>query len=71
MHKKLITVCLSLFLASIMFSGIAIAGAANCTVDSVSGSKVMLDCGSKADNFETGDSVKVKKSKKRKVIEGC
>lgn len=71
MKEKLITVCLSLFLASVVYSGLAVAGTANCTVDSVSGSKVMLDCGSKADDFDTGDSVKVKKAKKRKVIEGC
>jgi len=69
MKKEILAIFLSLFLVSIMFSVAAFAS--NCKVESVSGSKVILDCGSDAKNLEPGSSVQVKSSKKKKRIEGC
>jgi hypothetical protein len=69
MSKKLFTLAIALtFMAST--ACVSFAASATCTVSSVSGSTVTLDCGSKAKKFKSGGKVKVKTAKK-KAVEGC
>ena len=50
--------------------GIGLAANVKCEVEKVEGTKVILDCGSKAGEFKVGNKVKVKKVKVM-AIEGC
>jgi hypothetical protein len=67
--KQLSIIILALFfsITSISFS---IAGIANCKIESIEGSQVVLDCGKKAGKFTVGKKVKISTKKKPKV-EGC
>ncbi|MBU0674974.1 MAG: hypothetical protein KJ950_10055 [Proteobacteria bacterium] len=70
MSKKLITLLLAMaFTVSLAGVGMA-AKSADCTVSSVDGSTVTLDCGKDADDLKVGSKVKVKDAKK-KAVEGC
>ncbi len=63
--KKVLAVAMALaFTASA--ASVSLAGSVKCTVKSVDGSTVTMDC---AKGLKAGDSVKVKA--KKKAIEGC
>lgn len=66
--KKVLAVAMALaFTAST--ATVSLAASVKCTVKSVDGSTVTMDC-KKASKLKAGDAVKVKASKK-KAIEGC
>lgn len=68
MSKKFLAVTLAMaFMASTAV--VSFAASVECTVKSVSGSTVTLDC-KKASKLKEGSKVKVKAAKK-KAIEGC
>lgn len=58
-------------LAGIIFAGSAFSAGDTCTVKSVQGSTVTLDCGDDAADYAAGMKVKIDKRTKRKVLEGC
>ena len=67
--KKAMTLGLALLFAmGVVSTGFA--ASTTCTVSSVDGPMVTLDCGKKADDLAVGTTVKVKTAKK-KAIEGC
>ena len=71
MKTKLVTMVL---LAVFAFGVVGTTWAAKlaCTVESVDGDTVVLNCGKKADKLEAGGAVIVKSKKaKKKAIEGC
>jgi len=71
MKNKAIIILSALFLTGSVFTGISFAGSTKCEVTAVDGSKVTMDCGDDADNFDKGTKVLVKVKKSRKAIEGC
>lgn len=66
-----------LVLLSIIGAGtvcLAAKSSTSCTVISISGKTVTLDCGTEANSFKPGDTVKVKNTGSgaaKKAIEGC
>jgi hypothetical protein len=69
MSKKFFAVTLAMaFMVSTAV--VSFAGSVDCTVKSVSGNTVTLDCGKKANKLKEGSDVKVKAAKK-KAVEGC
>lgn len=66
--KKIISTILAIAFA-LSTTGAAFAASSKCTVTAVEGSKLILDCGDKAENFPVGSQVKIKS--KTKAIEGC
>lgn len=71
MKRGLIIGGMAVLMIGIISSGAAIAAETDCTVESVSGTKVILDCGSGAGNLSGEMKVKVKNSARKKAIEGC
>ncbi len=67
--KKFTSVLLAVAFV-ITSAGASLAASGKCTVTAVEDNKVILDCGTKAANFEVGKKVKIK-SMKKKSIEGC
>lgn len=67
--KKLIAALMTLAFITTS-AGFALAASGKCTVTAIEENKIILDCGSKADDFEVGTEVKIKSAKK-KSIEGC
>lgn len=61
MSKKMIS--LAMAVAFVAMTATASMAADECTVSSVSGDTVTLDCGGDAGNFKTGAEVKVDKAK--------
>lgn len=69
MSKKIVVFAMAMaFMAG--SAALSFAASADCTVKSVSGSTVTLDCGDDAKDLSVGSKVKVKAAKK-KAIEGC
>lgn len=69
MKKNLFTVVMAVLLA-VGFAATSVSAAyVTCTVESVDGEKVTLNCGDDATDFQKDDNVKVKAEKK--AIEGC
>lgn len=66
--SKLMTLLIAMVFAVSAVS-LAFAASVTCTVDSVDGQSVVLDCGKKADKLKVGNTVKVKIAAK-KAIEG-
>lgn len=70
MKKRIFSAVLALcFVVGV--AGAGMAARVKCTVESVDGEKVILDCGSKADKFKAGDELKISTPKKGAAIEGC
>ncbi len=66
-----LSLAMALFL---MTTSAALVGAASlkCTVTAMDKDLVTMDCGSKAETLNVGDTVKVKTTEtKKKAIEGC
>ncbi len=72
MSKKIVSLILAAAFV-VCVAGVSMAAKVKCTVESVDGSKVTMDCGSKADDLNAGDKVEVKAKKGggKKAIEGC
>lgn len=67
--KKVLAVAMAMaFTASV--ASVSMAGSVKCTVKSVDGSTVTMDCGKKASKLAVGSKCKVK-AEKKKAIEGC
>ncbi|GAB4336979.1 MAG: hypothetical protein Kow0089_07760 [Desulfobulbaceae bacterium] len=69
--KKIIVLLASAMIAGTLYAGPAFSAGDTCTVKSVQGSTVTLDCGDDAADYSTGMKVTIKKGKKRKALEGC
>lgn len=70
MKKRLISAVIA-FCFVLGVAGASMAARVKCTVDSVDGEKVILNCGDKADKFKKGDELKVPTAKKGAAVEGC
>jgi hypothetical protein len=66
--KTFALACTFVFL--VFSAGMATARTVRCTVETVSGSTVTVDCGKKSKNLEIGSKVDVT-VKKKAAIEGC
>ncbi len=72
MNMKKITTLLATLIVTAMLSSTTLATTLKCTVDSVEGDVVTMNCGTKAANLKAGTMVKVKVApKKAAAIEGC
>jgi hypothetical protein len=71
MKKLFVTALLALFISPLLWVGTASCSSAKCKVLSVDDTQVLLDCGSKAEDYQKGMTVKIKKSGHRKQLEGC
>lgn len=67
--KKTISTLLAIAFA-LSTTGAVYAASGKCTVVSVEGNKVTMDCGSNAGDFPVGTDVKIK-SVDKKAVEGC
>ena len=65
--KKVLVIALAMAF-SVSAASVSMAGTVKCTVKSVAGDTVTMDC-KKASSLKAGDAVKVKAAKK--AIEGC
>ena len=70
MKKRLISAVIA-FCFVLGVAGASMAAKVKCTVESVDGEKVILNCGKKADKFKEGDKLKVPTAKKGAAVEGC
>ncbi len=70
MKKNVILLLAATFLFATVFTGVTLAKTV-CKVTAVEGTKVTMDCGDKADDFDAGMKVTVKEKKATKAIEGC
>ena len=68
MMKRVLAFAMALAF-TVSAASVSMAASVKCTVKSVSGSTVTMDC-KKASKLKAGDSVKVK-TQKAKAIEGC
>ncbi len=72
MKKRIVSSVLA-FCFVLGVAGTGMAAKVKCTVESVDGEKVILNCGKKADKFKAGDELKVPTAKKKggAATEGC
>lgn len=69
---KKITTLMATLLVTAIITSTALAATLKCTVDSVEGDVVTMNCGAKASSLKAGTKVKVKTAaKKAAAIEGC
>ena len=69
MHKALLATCMMVAMCCAASS--LYAASARCTVVEQDGSRVVLDCGARAETFPPGTELKVKSSRKGAKVEGC
>lgn len=69
---KKITTLMATLIVTAMISSTVLAATLKCTVDSVAGDIVTMNCGAKAAKLKAGTMLKVKvATKKAAAIEGC